>query len=396
MPLPLGNHQHLLRPAQLVANSTSGGSRLPTLGVNAATCSSGALRADLQRSARDMQFAAMAAGTVTQYESRNGMWERHRFRIDADAVLHNLDPFAVAQDLACFAMYCYLVKGNKAGTIRGKISAVKWFHSVRGILLPSHHPFLTRVLSGIERATGAPVPKRGIFLSDIMALLPAARQAGGDTLSTWRGILLSFYMLLRSTEAWGNSGGRASDHAILVNGVHFFKAGALIPLALRHTADEVRVTIPSSKTDQLRKGCTVVLTAQRDSLVDPVRLVADIINGFPAAYLATAVLPSAVYPLLTVACPRRGLRVLSRDQASAMVKQMAVLRGQHPANYATHSMRAGGATTLAAAGLDHRLIQIAGRWRSDTYKTYIRDNIQDFTAISSALASTAVRALTVT
>ena len=40
--------------------------------------------------------------------------------------------------------------------------------------------------------------------------------------------------------------------------------------------------------------------------------------------------------------------------------------------YTIYSFRIGGATSLARHGVDHRIIQIAGRWSSDAYALYIR------------------------
>ena len=44
--------------------------------------------------------------------------------------------------------------------------------------------------------------------------------------------------------------------------------------------------------------------------------------------------------------------------------------------YTVYSFRIGGATSLARRGVDHRMIQIAGRWRSDAYALYIRMSIK--------------------
>ena len=44
--------------------------------------------------------------------------------------------------------------------------------------------------------------------------------------------------------------------------------------------------------------------------------------------------------------------------------------------YTVYSFRIGGATSLARRGVDHRKIQIAGRWRSDAYALYIRMSIK--------------------
>ena len=40
--------------------------------------------------------------------------------------------------------------------------------------------------------------------------------------------------------------------------------------------------------------------------------------------------------------------------------------------YNLYSFRIGGATSMARRGIDHRMIQVAGRWRSQAYALYIR------------------------
>ena len=47
-----------------------------------------------------------------------------------------------------------------------------------------------------------------------------------------------------------------------------------------------------------------------------------------------------------------------------------------PLKYTIYSFRIGGATSLARRGVDHRMIQIAGRWRSEAYALYIRMTIK--------------------
>jgi hypothetical protein len=43
-----------------------------------------------------------------------------------------------------------------------------------------------------------------------------------------------------------------------------------------------------------------------------------------------------------------------------------------PTDLAGQSLRAGGATALALAGVSNDLIQAAGRWSSDVFQAYIR------------------------
>ena len=52
----------------------------------------------------------------------------------------------------------------------------------------------------------------------------------------------------------------------------------------------------------------------------------------------------------------------------------------------THSLRGGGANALALSGYSDMQIQKMGRWRGDTFKEYIRENLACFaTGMSSAM-----------
>lgn len=53
----------------------------------------------------------------------------------------------------------------------------------------------------------------------------------------------------------------------------------------------------------------------------------------------------------------------------------------------THSLRAGGANALHLSGYTDREIQKMGRWRSDTFKEYISDNLNNFSeGMSTAMS----------
>jgi integrase len=42
--------------------------------------------------------------------------------------------------------------------------------------------------------------------------------------------------------------------------------------------------------------------------------------------------------------------------------------------FGNHSLRAGGTTDLLAAGVPDVIVQKMGRWKSETYKIYFRDD----------------------
>ena len=61
--------------------------------------------------------------------------------------------------------------------------------------------------------------------------------------------------------------------------------------------------------------------------------------------------------------------------------------GIHPAPFSLHSLRAGAATTAAAAGCTEDQIQKLGRWSSTCYRRYIRPSRKEQAAIAPLLTT---------
>ena len=68
----------------------------------------------------------------------------------------------------------------------------------------------------------------------------------------------------------------------------------------------------------------------------------------------------------------REIRVHKYDQALRALREVVEKSGGDPKELALHSLRIGGASTLAAGGdvLDRVIQQEEGRWRSEEYKTH--------------------------
>ena len=64
-------------------------------------------------------------------------------------------------------------------------------------------------------------------------------------------------------------------------------------------------------------------------------------------------------------------RILERSTVNTAFKAAAVALGLGPADHATHSLRAGGATALYAIGWPPSKTQRRGRWLSDCWLLYI-------------------------
>ena len=129
------------------------------------------------------------------------------------------------------------------------------------------------------------------------------------------------------------------------------------------------LTIRSSKTDQEARGALLGVPRARRPDLCPVAAV-----GAWRAVL-DAVAPSAAGPLFRPVNRHgrvAGARLSDRAVAD-IVKEAALRAGLDPADYAGHSLRAGFATSAAAAGLLERDIMRQTRHRSiAVFREYVR------------------------
>ena len=78
---------------------------------------------------------------------------------------------------------------------------------------------------------------------------------------------------------------------------------------------------------------------------------------------------------------------LSYSRFNAAIKTVATAMSLDPTRYSTHSLRIGGASVLAAAGLPDYFIQVIGRWKSLAFLTYIRSASSMFSKALTALTN---------
>jgi hypothetical protein len=166
-------------------------------------------------------------------------------------------------------------------------------------------------------------------------------------------------------------------YGLLRGGEFLAKTGNPCPLIRSDVSwyeDKVVLLLRRSKTDELRKGVNVTLWKNGSSTC-PWKAVKEAWRRAP--------FPFPFAPLLQ----NRDGSSVGYARMQAAVKELAGKVGLNPASFSTHSLRMGGATSLALLGFPEHVIKEMGRWRSVCYQLYLRVSSTQSRAVSAALGS---------
>lgn len=236
-----------------------------------------------------------------------------------------------------------LAASTRTSTLVRRISSISQAHQMGGFESPTRHMVVRSVLAGIRRTNGsAQVGKNPLRVEDLRAIvdrLPSTAQGIRDRAL----LLVGFAGGFRRSELIGLD---TSD-------VKFVSAGLIVNLR-------------RSKTDQEGQGRRIGIPAGANPQTCAVR----------AAEAWLAVIGRAAGPVFR-SINRHGQVAEERlsDRAVALiVKRLAALAGLDARFYAGHSLRAGLATSAAAAGASERSIMAQTGHRSvGTVRRYIRE-----------------------
>ena len=260
------------------------------------------------------------------------------------ALDHNLQVFPAKEcHVVLYLQHLGETKGSKAA-IEEAVNALAWVHSLSGQPSPTASPFVQVVLDGLRRAHAKPVKKKEPFTAEMLKAI-ACHAIERDSLADTRlaaACLLAFAGFLRYDEI-----------------------SNIQPCEIKFNADHIFIKIPRSKGDQLRQGDEVVI-ARTDSITCPIAM--------QKRYMVKAKIPVDSHlflfrPIVAGKIPRlRDAGQLSRTRLSELIKEKLVELGFSAVEISPHSLRAGGATAAAEAGVPDRLFQRHGRWRSEKAK----------------------------
>lgn len=281
--------------------------------------------------------AARAGSTLRAYEHD---WKQ--FRSWCEEKQLNALP-ASPQAVILYATDLVKNDRQKVATLSRRLAAVSQMHQQAGFEPPTRAWAVKQFLSGLRRETGvAPVRKRPVLAEDlrqIVAALPNSVLGARDRAL----LLLGFTGGFRRSELVG----------LDVEDLEEIPAGLI-------------VTIRRSKTDQEGQGRKVGIPRGAVENSCPVR----------AVEVWRAVAQFQAGPLFRVV-NRHGQvseKRLSGEAVGIVVKRAVETIGYDPTRFGGHSLRAGLATSAAAAGKSERAIMNQTGHRSlATVRRYIRD-----------------------
>ncbi len=237
---------------------------------------------------------------------------------------------------------------HKVATLQRRLSAIAQAHKLSGHESPASSPRVRLVWSGIRRTLGvAQDGKAPALIEDLQAMVAKMAPRRGKP---WRLLELR-------------------DRALLLVGfAGGFRRSELVALDLDDLTTQragIVVHLRRSKTDQEGKGRNVGIPRGHQAETCPVAAL--------QAYLARADIQSgAVFRSLNRHGQLQGR--LSAEAVAVIVKRRAEAIGLDPKRFAGHSLRAGLATSAAAAGASERAIMNQTGHRSVMMvRRYIRD-----------------------
>ena len=302
-----------------------------------------------------------APSTVKKYSGAFCRWRKWISSKRALSVSLPPKPLHLALYLSFLAQRC-----KTSSPLLEAISALSWVNQLAMVEDTTTHPLVVQVLAGAKRQLACPTIKKEPITPEILTKI--VNKFGKDDASlldvrTLTVFLVGYAGFLRFDEL---SNLKESDVQILEEHMELF--------------------IESSKTDQYRDGAWVVI-ARTASKLCPVAMMERYLN---LGQIAGQDLPDL--PLFRGITNTRGggkLRKsggLSYSRMREVVLEMLSAVGLDKRRFGLHSLRSGGASAAANAGVPDRMFKRHGRWRSENAKDgYVQDALDERLKVSRNL-----------
>lgn len=242
------------------------------------------------------------------------------------------------------------VKRVKTKSIKAYLTGIRSAHVDMGFedLDVFHSPRLKRIIDGSRRLRGEiDTQERCPITKDVLLkILPHFDRSTKHGATIQAAFCLAFAAFLRVGEfTYEPKDLREED----------FDQWFLTRRQVRLYEDHLELTLPSSKTDPFRRGVTLTIAATNDEAC-AVRALRHLFQRYPTS------LSSPLFEINGVFSRR-----LITDNLRQALRSVG-LQG----HYSGHSFRRGAATSARIAGLSEDEIKLLGRWKSDSYRLYIK------------------------
>ena len=247
--------------------------------------------------------------------------------------------------------------GSKS-SIEAAVYGLNWAHEMAGLDSPTSHPLVHAALEGTRRQLGKPTVKKEPVTSEMLQSL--VEKFGGRNASPTdlRGLAICFR---------GYAGFLRYDE---IAGLRFSDVKVL--------EDHLELFIASSKTDKLRNGDSVLIARTGNSTC-PVGIIRRYINAAKEPSLSNN------YLFRLINAKKQALRQgkLSYTRIREVVIEMFKGVVTDVSVFGVHSLRSGGATAAANAGVPDRHFKQHGRWKSETAKDgFVKDSLSSRLQVS--------------
>ncbi len=242
------------------------------------------------------------------------------------------------------------VRGYATKTIQSYVAAISYWHKISNVADPTHAFIVCKLIEGHKRLNIHSDSRLAITLQTLNKLIRSLEHVAYnkyETLLFQSSFILAFWFLLRVGELTCPSKNGPLDQKVKV-------------LQLKDVfvnQNVVRVKIRWSKTDQLGRSTTLEIKVTNDN-AKHFKIVEQFCNArghFDGPF-----------------CCHFNKEVVTRSEFSALLKKCLNFIDIKNENIKSHSFRIGGATYLAANNMSDDQIKVAGRWKSNVYKNYIR------------------------
>ena len=257
-------------------------------------------------------------------------------------------------------------------SIRVYLSAIAHFHALENKRDPKEgKPQFAKMLTGVKRMQGtASKPKRPITLSLLKEMKKHIPTGTLEGMVHW---------------------------AVLCMGVHgLFRLGELLPPTGEGTpltrtevtwvsGDHVTVFLKKSKVDRYGAGTYVNLFATGDETC-PLEALRSV-HRMQAAKGMNVTHDVPLFKTGKGVIDKKSVIALLKRTVGAVAKRLPHL-GLQSKDFAGHSLRRGGATSLALRGVRESILRMLGRWKSDAVNLYIEVPVDSLQKASQIMAMT--------